>query len=33
VFGVLFLGEELAGANWLGVLLIAAGTLLVAWKG
>jgi transporter family protein len=33
VFGVLFLGERLAGANWLGVLLIAAGTLLVAWKG
>ena len=32
-FGVLFLGERLAGANWLGVLLIAAGTLLVAWKG
>ena len=33
VFGVLFLGEKLAGANWLGVLLIAAGTLPVAWKG
>ena len=33
VFGVLFLGEKLAGANWFGVLLIAAGTLLVAWKG
>ena len=33
VFGVVFLGEKLAGANWLGVTLIAAGTLLVAWKG
>ncbi len=32
VFGVLFLGEKLAGLNWLGVVLIAAGTLLVAWK-
>jgi len=33
VFGVLFLGERLAGVNWLGVVLIAIGTLLVAWKG
>jgi transporter family protein len=33
VFGVLFLGEKLAGANWLGVVLIAAGALLLAYKG
>ena len=33
IFGVMFLGEKFAGLNWLGVLLIAAGTLLVAWKG
>jgi transporter family protein len=28
--GVLFLGERLSGGNWLGVALIAAGSLLVA---
>ncbi len=33
VFGVLFLGERLSGVNWLGVALIAAGALFVAWKG
>jgi len=33
VFGVLFLGEQLSLPNWLGVGLIAAGALLVAWKG
>ncbi|MBB1492128.1 MULTISPECIES: EamA family transporter [unclassified Paracoccus (in: a-proteobacteria)] len=33
VFGVLFLGEHLSAPNWLGILLIAAGTVLVAWKG
>ncbi|WP_422018112.1 EamA family transporter [Reyranella sp.] len=33
VFGVLFLGEKLSGANWAGVALIAAGALLVAYKG
>jgi transporter family protein len=33
VFGVLFLGEKLAGPNWLGVVLIAAGALLIAYKG
>ena len=33
VFGVLFLGERLSGANWLGILLIAAGAVLVAHKG
>lgn len=33
VFGVLFLGERLSGVNWLGVALIAAGALFVAWQG
>jgi transporter family protein len=33
VFGVMFLGERLSGANWLGVALIAGGALLVAYKG
>ena len=33
IFGVLFLGERLSGANWLGVGLIAAGAVLVAWRG
>ena len=33
VFGVVFLGERLSGANWLGVLLIAAGAVLVAYRG
>jgi transporter family protein len=32
VFGVVFLGERLSGANWLGVGLIAAGAVLVAYK-
>jgi bacterial/archaeal transporter family protein len=32
VFGVVFLGERLSGANWLGVALIAAGAIFVAWK-
>lgn len=32
VFGVIFLGERLSGANWLGVALIAAGAVLVAHK-
>jgi transporter family protein len=30
LFGVLVLGEQLSVANWLGVLLIAAGAVLVA---
>lgn len=30
VFGVIFLGEKLTGPNWLGVVLIAGGALLVA---
>jgi transporter family protein len=33
LFGVLFLGERLSGANWLGVLLIAVGAVLVAYRG
>jgi transporter family protein len=32
VFGVLFLGEKLSGVNWLGVALIAAGAVLVAYR-
>lgn len=32
LFGVIFLGEKLDGANWLGVGLIAAGAVLVAWR-
>lgn len=30
VIGVVFLGEKLSGPNWLGVILIAAGAMLVA---
>jgi transporter family protein len=33
VFGALFLGERLSGTNWAGVTLIAAGAVLVAWRG
>ena len=33
VFGVMFLGERLSAANWLGVALIASGALLVAYRG
>jgi bacterial/archaeal transporter family protein len=32
VFGVAFLGERLSGLNWTGVLLIAAGVILLAAK-
>lgn len=32
IFGVAFLGEKLALPNWLGILLIAAGALLVGYK-
>jgi transporter family protein len=32
IFGVVFLGERLSGANWLGVGLIGAGAILVAYK-
>ena len=33
LFGVLFLGEKLSGANWAGVGLIALGAVMVAWRG
>jgi bacterial/archaeal transporter family protein len=33
LFGVIFLGERLSGPNWLGVMLIAAGAVLVAYRG
>ena len=33
IFGVIFLGERLSGANWFGIALIAAGAVLVAYKG
>ncbi|WP_108660571.1 EamA family transporter [Acuticoccus kandeliae] len=33
IFGVAFLGEQLSLPNWLGVGLIAAGAILVAYKG
>jgi transporter family protein len=32
IFGVLFLGEKLHGANWLGVAMIAGGAVLVAYR-
>lgn len=32
VFGVVFLGERLAGVHWVGVGLIAAGAVLISWK-
>lgn len=32
LFGVAFLGEKLSLPNWLGVALIAAGAVLVAWR-
>jgi bacterial/archaeal transporter family protein len=33
VFGVVFLGETLSLPNWLGIALIGAGAVLVAWRG
>jgi transporter family protein len=33
VFAAAFLGEKLSAHNWLGVALIAVGTILVAYKG
>lgn len=33
LFGAAFLGERLSLSNWLGVALIAAGAVLVAYKG
>jgi transporter family protein len=32
IFGVIFLGERLSLPNWLGVGLIMAGAVLVAWR-
>lgn len=32
IFGVMFLGERLALPNWLGIALVAAGAVLVAYK-
>jgi transporter family protein len=32
VFGAVFLGEKLTAPNWLGVALIAAGAILVAYR-
>ena len=32
IFGVTFLGERLTGMNWLGIALIAVGTMLVALR-
>ena len=32
IFGVVFLGEKLNGANWVGVAMIAGGAILVALK-
>jgi bacterial/archaeal transporter family protein len=32
LFGVIFLGETLGPRNWLGVGMIAAGAILVAWR-
>jgi transporter family protein len=32
VFAVLFLGEKLSLPNWLGVILIACGAVLVAYR-
>jgi transporter family protein len=33
VFGIAFLGERLSAVNWLGIVLIGCGALLVANKG
>jgi len=33
IFGAIFLGEKLSGINWMGVMLIAAWAVLVAFKG
>jgi transporter family protein len=33
LFAVVFLGERLSGPNWLGIILIAAGAVLVAYRG
>ena len=31
ILGVVFLGEKLSAVNWLGILLVAGGAVLVAW--
>lgn len=33
LFGVIFLGKRLSALNWLGVALMAAGAMLVAYRG
>jgi len=33
IFSVAFLSEKLAAVNWIGIVLIASGALLVAYKG
>ena len=33
IFAVFFLGERLSGPNWLGIILIASGAVLVAYRG
>jgi transporter family protein len=33
LFGLAFLGERLSGPNWLGIAFIAAGAVLVAYRG
>jgi transporter family protein len=33
VLGAVFLGERLSSANWLGIVLIATGAVLVAYRG
>jgi bacterial/archaeal transporter family protein len=33
IFGVSFLGERLSGWNWVGVLLIGCGAVLIAYRG
>ncbi|MGF1686577.1 EamA family transporter [Photobacterium japonica] len=33
IFSVAILGEQLSNINWLGIMLITAGVILVAWQG
>jgi transporter family protein len=32
IFTVIFLGERLSGYNWLGILLVATGAILIAYR-
>ena len=32
IFAIAFLGERISAANWLGIILIAGGTYLVAFR-